>query len=290
MKSSRFTHIAVDSVEEAAMVLDDTGADARLIAGGQSLIPMLSFRLSAPALLVDLNRVPELFGITELESGGLQIGAMTRHRSVETSQIVATHLPLLALALPHVAHLAIRNRGTIGGSLAHADPAAELPALALVHDATMILRNRRGQRTVAAADFFTGVFSTALAADEILTEVRFPQWPGSRRFAFREFSRRRGDFALAGVAFWADMADRQVQHCRIVAFGVSDRPQRLHDAEAALKGRSPEDPACLAEVAVAAQDALAPDGDIHASAGYRRDLAVELLRRAMADALREDQP
>lgn len=284
MKAARFSHVAVETVEQAAMLLADPANDARLIAGGQSLMPMLNFRLAQPALLVDLNRVDGLAGIEDAEDGGLRIGAMTRTRAVETSPLVASRQPLLREAVPHIAHLSIRNRGTIGGSLSHADPAAEFPALTVALDATMTLQSLRGARQVPAADFFDGIFSTALAPDEILTRIDFPAWPKERLFAFKEFSRRRGDFALAGIAFWADVEDGACTRARVVAFGVSDRPQRLNDAEDALTGHALNDPAARATALDAARAALHPDSDLHASADYRRDLTATMLDRAVTEA------
>ena len=236
MKAAHLDYVAVRSAEEAVLFLSESGGEARPIAGGQSLVPMLNFRLAAPTLLVDLNGISALNRIDATADGGLTVGALTRTRTLELSSLVRDRQPLLAEAIPHIAHLSIRNRGTLGGSLAHADPAAELPALAVALDARLILQSSRGLREVAAEDFFRGLFSTAARADEILTEIRFPPWPDGRQYGFQEFSRRRGDFAMAGIALWLDRADGVVDAARIVAFGVSDRPQRLMDAEAQLTG------------------------------------------------------
>lgn len=283
MKSARFSHVSVGTVEEATMILDDAGEDARLIAGGQSLVPMLNFRLAAPTLLVDLNGVADLAGVSRNESG-VRIGAMTRTRDIEISPLIAAHQPLIAAAVPHIAHLPIRNRGTIGGSLSHADPAAEFPALALALDATLRLQGRESSRSVAAASFFRNLFETAAAPGEVLTSIEFPEWPAARRFGFREYSRRRGDFALAGIVFWADLQDGLVRDCRVVAFGVSTRPVRIPQVEDILTGCEMGDARALAAAGEAVQDLLEPDSDLQATAAYRRTLAAELLRRAIGDA------
>ncbi len=283
MKPVRFSHVSVDTIEEAVMILADPQRDARVIAGGQSLMPMLNFRLASPSLLVDLNGIGDLAGISRQETG-LRIGAMTRTRDIELSPVVAEHQPLLAAAVPYIAHVPIRNRGTIGGSLSHADPAAEFPALALALDATLTLHGPRAVRQVPAAAFFQGVFETALQPGEILTRIDFPLWPADRRFAFQEYSRRRGDFAIVGVAFWADVRDGLCEACRVVAFGVSDRPVRLSQVEDVLIGRVPGDPEALASAADVMRGSLEPDNDLQASADYRCMLAGELLQRAVRSA------
>lgn len=280
MKPVRFSHVVVDTVEDAVMILDDAGEDARLIAGGQSLMPMLNFRLAAPTLLVDLNGVGDLAGVS-LSDGAVRIGAMTRTRDIELSSVIAEQQPLIASAIPHIAHVPIRNRGTIGGSLSHADPAAEFPALALALDATLTLQGRDGTRQVPAASYFRGLFETAAKPGDVLTSIDFPTWPTGRRFAFQEYSRRRGDFALAGIAFWADLEAEAWSDCRVVAFGVSDRPVRLKEVEDVLKGWDLADTGVLATARDAARDLLAPDSDLQASADYRRTLAGELLQRAI---------
>lgn len=280
MKPVRFSHVVVDTVEDAVMLLDDAGEDARLIAGGQSLMPMLNFRLAAPTLLVDLNSINDLAGVAVTDRA-VRIGAMTRTRDIELSAMIAQHQPLIASAVPHIAHLPIRNRGTIGGSLSHADPAAEFPALALALDATLTLQGRDGARQVPAGSFFRGLFETDAKRGDVLTHIDFPLWPAGRRFAFQEYSRRRGDFALAGIAFWADLEEEACIDCRVVAFGVSDRPVRLAEVEDVLKGRDLRDANVQAVAREAAQDVLDPDGDLQASATYRRNLAGEMLHRAL---------
>lgn len=262
------------------MILQNAQGDARIIAGGQSLMPMLNFRLATPTLLIDLNRIAALSGIGMTENG-LRIGAMTRTRDIETSALIAQHQPLIAHAVPHIAHLPIRSRGTIGGSLSHADPAAEFPALMLALDAEMVLHGPHGSRAVPAAEYFQGLFETATKSAEILTHIDVPHWPDDRRFGFQEYSRRRGDFALAGIAFWADMDGDICRECRVVAFGVSDRPVRLRGVEQILQSRPLNDADAMLQARDAVHDLLEPDSDLQASAEYRRMLAAELLQRAV---------
>lgn len=285
MKAPAFGYAVPASLPEALDLLAEYGEDARLLAGGQSLVPMLNLRLAAPAMLIDLNRVGCLAGIEAAADGGLTVGAMTRERALERDPRVARSQPLLASVLPHIAHVAIRNRGTLGGSLAHADPAAELPAAALACDAVLVLERRGGRREVTAEAFFQGVFATALEGDEALVAVRFPPWPAARAWGFREVARRRGDFALAGIAAWLDRdADGRCTAARVVAIGCGDRPLRLRGAEAALIGRIP-DAATVDDAAEAAHDDVEPDGDLHASEGYRREVAAVLTRRVLGDAM-----
>ena len=289
MKPPPFDYLAPTRVDEALALLEAHGDDARLLAGGQSLMPALNFRLASPSVLIDLNTVPDLAG-TELDSdGNLVAGAMTRHRRFETSELVAQRLPLLRHAMASVAHVAIRNRGTIGGSLCHADPSAEWPALCLACDATMLLQSRRGTRSLDADAFSQGLFSTALASDEMLVRVVFPAWPQGRRWGFQEVARRRGDFAIAGVACVLDVdAADACTHARIVAFGVGDRPLLLAEAAARLTGGVP-DAAAVREAARSARAAADCRSDHHASAAYRGELLQALTARAIAQALRQQE-
>lgn len=240
--------------------------DAKVLAGGQSLVPMLNFRLLAPSLLVDIGRIPGLDFIADDGAGGLRIGAMTRHHTVETSDLVRQRFPVLHAAMHYVAHLAIRNRGTIGGSLCHGDPAAELPGLMLLLDAKL----QTTKRTIAAADFYQGALDTDLAEDEILTEIQLPALPGGTGWGFEEFARRSGDFALTAIAALVG------PETRIVAIGAHDTPLRLSGAEALY----PDIEAAVA----AARDAVLPNDDLHASADYRRHLVGVLTRRALMAA------
>jgi 6-hydroxypseudooxynicotine dehydrogenase subunit alpha len=285
MKPAPFEYHPARSLPEALTLLADHGGDAKPLAGGQSLIPAMNFRLAAPAVLVDLNGVGELAYIKD-EADGLRIGAMTLHRHVERSPVIASRAPLLTETMPFVAHAAIRTRGTIGGSLAHADPAAELPALMLAMDARFRLQNRESSREVAATDFFTGLFSTALEPGELLTEIAIPTQKGhARGSAFLEFSRRHGDFALAGVAVTVAIdAQGQCTDARIGLFGVGDRPLLASQAAASLIGQKPSADAIRAAAHTAATDEIDPTSDIHASSRYRRHLAEVLTRRALERA------
>jgi carbon-monoxide dehydrogenase medium subunit len=286
VKPPAFAYFAPRSLAEALALAAEHAEDGKLLAGGQSLMPALNFRLSSPAALVDLNRVEGLAGISAPVGGGLSIRAMTRHRAVERSAEVRERCPLLSAVMPHIAHVQIRNRGTIGGSLSHADPAAELPAVTTACDAQFVIAARGGERTVPAGEFFLGTFTTALEADEILSEIRVPQWPQGRRWAFREINRRHGDFAIAGVALWLDLDDAEPAVCKdahIVLFGVSETPVRMIASEDYLKGRAVAE-ADMREAAALAEDAFDPMSDLHASAEYRREVGCVLLRRALLEA------
>jgi carbon-monoxide dehydrogenase medium subunit len=288
MKPPPFAYVAPDSLEEAIACAARYEADGKILAGGQSLMPVLNFRLAHPAVLIDLNRVKDLSGIAPRPEGGLSIGAMTRHRAVEWSDDVRRHCPLMSVAIAHVGHVQIRNRGTIGGSLSHADPAAELPAVVLACDAELCVAGPNGSRAIAAEDFFQGVFTTAIDSGEILTEIRLPPWPGNRRFGFQEINRRHGDFALAGAAVWLDTeeADRCTA-ARLVLFGVSETPLRARMAEQYLIGQTIT-PARITEAASLAIEGFEPTFDIHASAEYRREVGSVMMRRALQQAAMSD--
>lgn len=273
MKPPAFEYLAATSLEQAVAALADD--EAKVIAGGQSLVPMLNFRLLAPSILVDITRIPGLDFIEEDGDGGLRIGALTRHYTLETSALVQTHFPVLSAAMEHVAHLAIRNRGTIGGSLCHGDPAAELPGLAQLLNAQL----KTTQRTITAADFFASALSTTLADDEILTEIGLPALPPRTGWGFEEFARRSGDFALAAVGATVSLSGEEVAEARIVVIGAHDTPLRLSAAEALLTSRSG-----IAAAAKAAQEQVAPSDDLHGSADYRRHLVGVLTRRALTAA------
>ncbi len=273
MKPPPFIYVAPSSLDEAIGVLAEHGEDAKVLAGGQSLIPLLSLRLARPTALVDLNGVAELSSI-EVD-GSTAIGSMTRHRAVERSAEIARHLPLLAAAVPYIGHAAIRTRGTIGGSLAHADPAAELPAVALALDATFEARSTRGTRVIHAADFFVGYFTTALEPDEILTRVIFPNAAPRTGVSVQEMARRHGDFAMVAAIASVTIGG----NARIALINVADRPVRAHEAEVAMQAGAPID-----EVAALATRDLEPTADLHASAAYRRSVAQVLVRRALTEA------
>ena len=283
LKPPAIDYVSPGSVSEVIELLARHGAEARIISGGQSLMPMLAFRLAAPELLVDLRRVPGLDRI-EIDEVGVRLGARVRWRDLEHDARIAQAQPLVAAALPHVAHYQIRSRGTIGGSLAHADPAAELPAVALCCEAEIVATGPAGERVIAAEDFFTGALATALEPTEMIVAARFPAWPAGRRWGFREFARRRGDFALAGVAlhYDEDGTDRVVASARIAAFGVGETPLRLRRAEEALHGRSAIE--AIDDAVAAALESIEPPSDLHADGRYRRALVGTLLARALEDA------
>jgi CO/xanthine dehydrogenase FAD-binding subunit len=284
MKPRGFEYMAPTTLQGALQALHDGGEEARLLAGGQTLVPIMNFRLATPDLLVDLNGVNELSGIALKPDGALKIGAMTRHRMVELSDVVRDAMPLLHAAMPLIAHVQIRNRGTIGGSLAHADPAAEWPALCLALDATITVTGLSGSRVISAAEFSLGMLTTALKPGDILTEVNFPAWKPGRRFGLQEMSRRTGDFALAGIACTIDVDDSGlVTASRIVVFGVEDQPMLLDVVSSAIRGRKLTD-SLLRDVGDLAASVVSPRSDFHASEDYRRELVDVLLRRALAQA------
>ena len=280
MKAPAFRYLRARSIADACAMLAEHGADARILAGGQSLMPVLNLRLANPAVLVDINPVAEMAGIS-VDQSTVRIGALTRYRDIQDSPIIRQHLGLIADALPFVAHAAIRNRGTIGGSLATADPATEMPACCLALDARMILESTRGQRTVPADEFFRSTFETALEPDELLTKIEFPIEGPDWRHAFAEFSRRHGDFAIVGAAARARLNTRRFADIRVVMFGIADRPMRIYAAEKALLSA-----ANLKEGIAAAQATLAkalePPSDNQTSSETRLHLARVLLGRALA--------
>ncbi len=283
MKPPPFDYVAATSLDEAVAALQEHGDDAKLLAGGQSLVPLLAFRLARPSVLVDLNRVAGLDGL-ELADGELRVGAMARQRDVERLPGLRERCPLIPEAIELVGHVAIRNRGTVGGSLAHADPAAEWPALAAILDAELDLAGPGGTRTLPARDFFVSYFTTALQPDEVLTQIRLPLPNGRTGSCFLELSRRHGDFALAGVGALVTLGeDGSAADVRLGLIGVGDRPVRPAAAESALRGRVPDD-AAIAEAAAAVAGEIEPNGDIHGSAEYRRHLATVLTRRGRATA------
>jgi CO/xanthine dehydrogenase FAD-binding subunit len=282
MKPPPFKYQRASSVAEALSALAEGGSDAKLLAGGQSLIAMMNLRLARPSMLIDINRVSELSYI-QRSNGTLKIGAMTRQTMLEESAEVAAACPLLTAVMPHIAHKPIRNRGTLGGSLAHNDPTAELPAVALACDAQMVIRSASGERTLAAADFFTGYLETALAADEILTAVHIPATPAGTGYSFMEISPRQGDYALVGVAAMMQMSGGNCTNVRLVCLGAGDSAMRMSAAEASLNGQAPSAEAFRA-AAEAAATAADPGSDYHATADYRRDLIRSLTQRALAEA------
>jgi aerobic carbon-monoxide dehydrogenase medium subunit len=283
MKLPGFDYARPDTLEDALALLSSHRGEAKALAGGQSLMPMLAFRLAAPRLLVDLARIPGLNRIA-IGADGVRLGALVRWVDIERHPRLDAAHPLLAEAVSHVAHYQIRNRGTVGGSLAHADPAAEMPGIAVVCDADITVAGPRGLRTTAAGDFFTGALSTVLQPDELIVDIRLPAWPSARRWAFKEFARRAGDFALAGVALFYDLdSSGCVLDPHIAAIGVSDRPLRLRAAEAAIAGAKITVDAIRAAAAAAPYHIDIAD-DIHAPGDYRCALLSVLTQRALARA------
>lgn len=286
MKPPPFEYHAPRTVEEVLAILAEHGDDAKILAGGQSLVPAMNFRLARPAVLVDLNRVEGLDGLA-LDEDGLRVGAMVRQARLERSARVAEHAPLVTGALPHVAHAQIRNRGTFGGSLAHADPAAELPAVLLALGGRLTIRGPRGERRVDATDFHVGLFETAVEKDELLVEISIPRAPSRSGWGFHEMSRRHGDYALVGVAVHVVLEESgRVRDARIALLSVGDGPVAATRAAGELVGETPSEEAIRAVAATCAQHDIEPGGDLHASAAYRRHLAEVLTRRALADAVR----
>jgi aerobic carbon-monoxide dehydrogenase medium subunit len=284
VKPSAFEYESPATLGEAVRLLAAANGNAKVIAGGQSLMPMLAFRLATPDLLVDLRHIPDLNAIN-VGVDGIRLGAKVRWCDIAGDRRLAVAHPLLAEAISHVAHYQIRNRGTVGGSLAHADPSAEMPGIALTCDALLTIVGAAGTRIEKAADFFIGPLQTTLKPDEILTEIRLPAWPPARRWAFKEFARRKGDFAMAGIAVFYDLDEqRRVSDIHIGAIGVADRPVRLAAAEAALKGSAVTASSIAATIA-AARAGIDPPSDIHASAAYRRGLIGTLLERGLTQSI-----
>ena len=282
MKPATFEYVVVDSVMKGVTVLSEARGEAKILAGGQSLVPMLNFRLIRPAILVDINRIRGLAFIEET-GNTIRVGALTRHYELEISPVLAKHLPVVASAMTHVAHLAIRNRGTIGGSLSHADPAAELPMIALLLNARLHVVSSKGERTVAALDFFRDALTVDLGEDEIVTEIHLPKLPPNTGWGFEEVARRAGDFAVAAVAATVTASDDKIEEARIALTGVAPTPVRAQKAEALLRGEKIETK-LIERVIEAVRSMIAPDSDLHASSDYRRHLAGVLTGRAVRAA------
>jgi carbon-monoxide dehydrogenase medium subunit len=282
MKLPPFDYACPTTLPEAIELLASHD-DAKAIAGGQSLVPMLAFRLAQPSLLVDLRKLADLRGI-RISDAGVTLGAMVRWRDIEEDERLETAHPLLKAAISHVAHYQIRNRGTVGGSIAHADPAAEMPGIAMTCDAEIAVVGKSGAHVIQAADFFQGALTTALTTDEIIVEIRLPAWPAGRRWGFQEFARRRGDFAMAAAAVFYDQDERgKARNAHVGVIGVGDRPLRLTAVEDLLNGES-IDEATIAKADAATSAAVEPQDDIHASAAYRRSLVGTMVERALKSA------
>jgi carbon-monoxide dehydrogenase medium subunit len=280
MKPAAFEYARPGTLTEALALL--AGDDVKPIAGGQSLVPLMALRMTSPKLLVDISRLAELKGI-EIGPRGIRFGALTRWCDVLGHPQLATQHPLLVEAIGHVAHYQIRNRGTLGGSCSHADPSAEMPAIAVICEAQFEIASRRGVRHVPAEEFFVGVLTTSLEPDELLTAIRLPHWPAGRRYGFQEFARRTGDFAIAGCAVFWDERDGRCVDPHVGAFGVADTPLRLAAVEAALSDR-PLTAGLIAKASDLARQTVLPQDDLHAPAAYRSALLGVLVERALCSA------
>src|SRR5580693_4691353 len=282
MKLPPFEYACPTTISEAVALLASHDGEAKPLAGGQSLVPMLAFRVASPSLLVDLRKLAELRQI-KIADDGITLGAMVRWRDIlEDARLRKAH-PLLIAAVEHVAHYQIRNRGTVGGSIAHADPAAEMPGIVLTCDAKIAVEGKSGARVIDAADFFEGPLMTALQPDEIITEIKLPVWPAKRRFGFQEFARRKGDFALAAAMLFYDEEGGKARNAHAGAIGVGDTPLRLPAVEQVLNGNT-VDEATIAKAEAAASAAVSPHDDIHASGAYRKALVGVMVERALRAA------
>jgi carbon-monoxide dehydrogenase medium subunit len=279
MKLPPFEYACPTSVSEAVALLASHEGEAKPLAGGQSLVPMMAFRVASPSLVVDLRKLAELRQI-KISDEGVTLGAMVRWREILDDARLRTAQPLLVAAVEHVAHYQIRNRGTVGGSIAHADPAAEMPGIVLTCDAKIAVEGKSGPRVIDAANFFEGPLMTALKPDEIITEIRLPAWPAKRRFGFQEFARRRGDFALAAALLFYDDDGGKARNAHVGAIGVADTPVRLPAVEQVLNG-STIDEATIAKAEAAASASVEPHDDIHASGAYRKALVGVMVERAL---------
>lgn len=282
MKPAPFEYHAPDSVEEALALLAQHGDDAKVLAGGQSLVPMLNFRLAQPAHIVDVNRIRSLAYVRRA-AGRLRVGAMTRQSVLEASGVAARHWPLLTEALEWIAHPQIRNRGTVGGSLAHADPAAELAVAGAALDVRLHARSQRGARTISWRDFWVTHFTTSLMPDELLVEIEIPPLPRGSGWGFAEYARRHGDFALGGAAVVVCMDGNRCRDARIALLAASDTPIRAAQAEQSLAGSEINERAVAGAAALAVAD-VRPTGDAHAGAEYRRTLIEAMVRKALRQA------
>jgi CO/xanthine dehydrogenase FAD-binding subunit len=285
MKPAAFAYLRPATLDAALAALAKYGEEGKILAGGQSLVPLLNFRMLRPAALIDINRISGLDYVVAGADGRLEVGALTRHRTLETSPVVRGRFPVLAAGLAHVAHLAIRNRGTIGGSVSHADPAAELPMLALLLDAQIAIRGLAGTRALAARDFLVGTLTTALAVDEIVTQVTFPPLPAGAGWSFEEFAQRSGDFAIVGVSAVLWVRDGRCVEARIALMGVDETAIRASQAERLLVGER-YDLDLVRAAATDARAAISPNSDLRASAEYRRHLVAVLTERVLVAAWR----
>lgn len=283
MKPPRFKYAAPSTLDEAVAFLSEQGDSTKVLAGGQSLMPMLNMRLTEPEFLLDVNRIDSLSYIRPV-NGSLEVGALTRHHQLADSPEIASSCPLITKCLPFVGHTAIRYRGTIGGSIVHADPAAELAAAAVALDADFVLRSASGERTIAASDFFLTYFTTDTRPDELLVAIRLPAQPAGSGSAVMEIARRQGDFALAGIlAAGRRDGDGRLHDVRLATLGAHEVPLRLREVEALVEGQ-PLDDALLDEAGARARELVEPESDMHASASYRRRMIGVLVGRALREA------
>jgi carbon-monoxide dehydrogenase medium subunit len=284
MKPAPFDYVVPASLDEALVVMAEHGFDAKLLAGGQSLVPVMNFRLAQPTMIVDLNQLTELSHVRR-EGDVVRLGAMVRHRTLEFDQTIAESLPLLHETMPFIAHPQIRNRGTLGGSLAHADPAAELPVVAMVLNGRFHLQSQTNSRWVNAPEFFTGLFTTALEPEEILTEVELSILPERTGYAFVELARRHGDYAQAGVAVTVTLDETGVcTEARLVYLNVGEVPMVAGETAVFLSGQTLTDDTIAAAAEMATQNEIEPTSDVHATAAYKRHLAKVLTIRALKQA------
>ena len=283
MKNPPFTYHRPESLDEALALLAEYGDEAKILAGGQSLLPVMALRLGRPEHLVDINRLPGLDTIA-VSDAGVAIGALVRHVAAERSVELQTGAPLIHAAMPHVGHRAIRSQGTVCGSIAHADPAAEMPAVCLAAGATMVATSAEGTREIAAADFGEGYLTTALRPTEILTEVRFPAWSPTASGTVVEVGRRHGDYALVGLACMVDAPGGTIQSAALSFFGVDNTPVRIAEAEDFLVGKSIDDADAFAAAGDRVTATIEPAADVHATTNYRKHLAGVLTRRGLAEA------
>jgi CO/xanthine dehydrogenase FAD-binding subunit len=285
MKPALFEYFAPETIDEAIELVSQHGEEGKILAGGQSLMPLMNLRLARPQVVIDINRVTALDYVSTGADGELIIGALTRQRSLERSAVVKNHNPLLAATMPLIGHFQIRNRGTIGGSLVHADPAAELPAVTLALGAELVVKSAGGERKIPAEEFFLGYMTTGIEPTELLAEIRFPGWRSGCGWAIEEIARRGGDFAIAGVVILLQLDGAGLcEKARVALFGVGDGPVRIQRGEEILLGNRPE-PNILAAVAQAVGEELDPISDVHASREYRKEVGAFLTRRGLQSAL-----
>lgn len=283
MKNPPFVYHQAHSLSEALALLSEFGDEGKVLAGGQSLLPTMALRLGPPDHIIDISGVPDLDSVAVDADGGISLGALVRHAQAERSDDIARLAPLIAEAMPHVGHRAIRTRGTVVGSIAHADPAAEMPAVCLAADATMVTASTQGERSIAAGEFFEGYLTTALRPDELLTHVEFPAWSPSSGGAVVEVSRRHGDYALVGLACRVNVEAGTITDSALAFFGVAPTPLRVTEAEAALAGKAATAETFAAAAAIVSET-LAPTADIHGSTNYRRHVAGVLTSRGLETA------